>query len=51
MSNYNLELFLMSYFGKNINDVSKDEFNNLEYLSLDGIDISASYKRLISNLF
>ena len=46
ISNYNLELFLMNHFGKNVKDVSEEQLRNLEMLSLDGIDISGIYETI-----
>lgn len=54
-SNQNLELFLMNCFKKKINEISDDEINSLETISLDGIDISGIYEKIdfefIINMF
>lgn len=45
-NNQNLELFLMNYFNKKITEITDEEINNLETLSLDGIDISGIYEKI-----
>ena len=46
IKNYNLELFLSNYFGKNIKEISEEEFKSLEMLSLDGLDIEGLYEKI-----
>ena len=46
IKNYNLELFLSNYFGKNIKEISSEEFKTLEMLSLDGLDIDGIYEKI-----
>lgn len=45
-NNQNLELFLMNYFKKKMIEITDEEMNNLETLSLDGIDISGIYEKV-----
>ena len=49
IKNYNLELFLSNYFGKNIKEISEEEFKSLEMLSLDGLDIDGMYEKIDFN--
>lgn len=49
IKNYNLELFLSNYFGKNIKEISEEEFKSLEMLSLDGLDIEGLYEKIDFN--
>jgi hypothetical protein len=46
IKNYNLELFLSNYFGKNIKEISEEEFKSLDMLSLDGLDIDGMYEKI-----
>lgn len=46
IKNYNLELFLSNYFGKNVKEISEEEFKSLEMLSLDGLDIEGLYEKI-----
>lgn len=39
IDNFNLELFLSIYFGKNIKEITKEDLNCLKILSLDGKNI------------
>ena len=45
-NNQNLELFLMNYFHKKITEITDEEMNKLETLSLDGIDITGLYEKI-----
>ena len=49
IKNYNLELFLSNYFGKNVKEISEEEFKSLEMLSLDGLDIEGLYEKIDFN--
>lgn len=49
IKNYNLELFLSNCFGKNIKEISEEEFKSLEMLSLDGLDIDGMYEKIDFN--
>ncbi|MDD6272332.1 MAG: hypothetical protein PUA90_02295 [bacterium] len=55
IKNYNLELFLSNYFGKNIKEVTKEELEQLESISLDGLNIDSFYEKIdikeVLNLF
>lgn len=44
MKNKNLEIYLSNYFGKNIKEISKEELESLEEISLDGLNIENEYE-------
>lgn len=44
IKNKNLELYLSNYFGKNIKEITKEELESLEELSLDGLNIENEYE-------
>ena len=46
INNYNLEIYLSTHFGKNIKEITKEEFESLEMLSLDGINIDGLYEKI-----
>lgn len=46
INNYNLEIFLGTYFKKNVKEITKEEFNSLETISLDGINIDGIYEKI-----
>jgi uncharacterized protein YjbI with pentapeptide repeats len=55
IKNNNLEIYLSNYFGKNIKEISKEELESLEEVSLDGLNIENEYEIIdfkeIMNLF
>ncbi len=44
IKNKNLEIYLSNYFGKNIKEITKEELNSLEEISLDGLNIENEYE-------
>ena len=44
IKNKNLELYLSNYFGKNIKEITKEDLESLEELSLDGLNIENEYE-------
>lgn len=44
IKNKNLEIYISNYFGKNIKEISKEELESLEEISLDGLSIENEYE-------